>query len=296
MEAAAPVASPPPATKEPATPAPATSEPITFRGAGQRVPIPGSAIDANGNWMIPADQTSAIRQLLAEGMEYRQNWRRKEQDFKSQIESAGATERARAEKYNRAAVLMFERMADHDWLARAAADPREVEYLRRELELELKSADLKAPAAQGPSRQEQAADPAEQYAQLEQAARSTLEDELELLLETPQARALYTSPDERKALLARYQRRLNAYFTEHEGEVVLDRQILREDFEEEVKVRQQMAKQAEDARKAAEFNARRNAPGTTAPPVVSTKAPPAVTAPAGTPGSRDEWRRRNHIY
>lgn len=292
MEAATPPASPPPAATPPAPPAPA-GEPITFRAAGQRYPIPGSAIDANGNWTIPAEQTAQIRQLLAEGVEYRTNWRKKEQDWKTQVESAGATERARAEKYNRAAVLMFERMANQEWLAAAANDPREVEYLRRELELELKSADLKAPRPAVMPAQQQ--DPAQQSAALEQAARATLEDEIELLLETPNARALYTSPDDRKALLARYQRRLNAYFTEHEGEIVLDRQILREDFEEEVTARQQMQKAAEDARKAVEFNARRNAPPPAAPPVVSTKAPPAVATTVNVPRDREDWRRRNGI-
>jgi hypothetical protein len=275
IEAAAPAS--PPLAATPPQPASAPGEAFVFRADGQKIPVPGAALSSDGTLTIPADQVPAIRQLLAEGISHRGSWRQREQEYKQQIESASATERARSDKYNRASVLLWERVTDPNWLAAAVADPREVEYLRRELDLELKTADLKAPAPRATPR----SDPAEQQQQLEQSARSVLDEEVELLLDGPHARALYTSAEDRKALLARYQRRLNAYFTEHEGEIVLDRQVLREDFEEELKLRQGAAKTASANAKAKEFNDRRNAPAVAAPPVVSPKGPGSSGGTAG---------------
>ena len=286
MEAAPPTSPPPAATTPP--PAPTPGEPFVFRADGQKFPVPGAALSSDGTLTIPADQVPAIRQLLAEGVSHRGSWRQREQEYKTQIESASATEKARAEKYNKASVLLWDRVTNPDWLASAAADPREIEYLRRELDLELKTADLRAPRA--PERPKQ--DPAVQQQQLEQSARTALDEEVELLLDGPQARALYTSPEDRKALLARYQRRLNAYFTEHEGEIVLDRQVLREDFEDELKGRQEAHKAAKQAQDAAAFNARRNAPPVTAPPVVSTKGPGSSNTGTGRIfKDKDEYRK-----
>ena len=284
---AAPPASPPPASTPP-QPAATPGEPFVFRADGQKIPVPGASVSPDGHLTIPAEQVPAIRQLLAEGMSHRGSWRQREQEYKQQIESASATEKARAEKYNRASVLLWDRVTNPDWLASAAADPREVEYLRRELDLELRTADLKAP----PPRATPTQDPAVQEQQLETAARTALDEEVELLLDGPQARTLYTSPDDRKALLARYQRRLNAYFVDHDGDIVLDRQVLREDFEEELKVRQEAHKAAKQAQDAAAFNARRNAPPVTAPPVVSTKGPGTANAGQGRVfKDRDEYRK-----
>src|SRR3990167_6575346 len=195
MEAAPPT-SPPPAALTP-PPAPTPGEPFVFRGDGQKIPVPGASLSSDGTLTIPADQVPAIRQLLAEGVSHRGSWRQREQEYKNQIESASATEKARADKYNKASVLLWDRVTNPDWLASASADPREIEYLRRELDLELKTADLRAPKAPDQPKQ----DPAVQQQQLEQSARTALDEEVELLLDGPQARALYTSPEDRKSLL-----------------------------------------------------------------------------------------------
>lgn len=272
------LAAPPPVAVA-APPAPAAGEPFVFRAEGQRIPVQGATLSADGQLTIPADQVPAIRQLLSEGVIYRSSYRKERDGLQEQIKTANAASDAKAAKYNKASVILWDRVA-----SLLQENPHELELLRRELDLELRSADLNIPkAAPEPA----APDPK----QLESAARSVLEEELESLLDGPQAKALYT-PDERKALTARYQRRLQAYFVEHEGSVALDREILKADFDDEVKDRQAARKLAEDARKAAEFNAKRNQPAVNAPPVVQTKAPPVVASDAKKPSTRDEWRQR----
>lgn len=293
MEAESP-ASPQPPT--PAPPAP-TGDPFVFRASGEKITLPDATLNPDGDLVVKAGQVPFLRQLLAEGVEHRRTFRTREQEWNQKVEQAKATETARADKYNRAAVMLFEAVSSQDWLTAAAADPREVQYLIRELGLELQKADLTIPKTEVPKD----AGPTEpDPVAIEHDARATLKGYIEELLERPQAKAVYDTPKKRQALERRLQRRLAAYFTQLEdGSIALHENRVDEDFDDELNerlaIKQEADRRAEEARKAAEFNARRAAPPAPVPPVVSTKAPPAPPPQPTKYESREEWRRKNGL-
>lgn len=285
-----PAAAPPaPAPTEPiaalAPPAPPPdTRPFTFRANGQQYPVEGASIDSDGTLRIPPAQVGLVKQLLSEGVNHRQTFRQREQEFKQRVEEATQAGNARAEKYNKAAVMLWERLSDPNWVTAAAADPREIDYLRRELDLELKAADMTIPKAE--PKQEAAPDPQA----IEQAARGALDEELDDLFEGPEARTLF-SAEERKQFKAKYQRILPAFFTERDGEILLDRHILSEHFTEELnarkKARDERAQLAAAARKNEALNAKPNVPS-----VVPAKGSPtpSETAPKK---DRVQWAREH---
>lgn len=283
--AAVPAPATPPASVVSSPPVPA-GEPFVFRADGQKIPIPGSTVDSEGHLRIPSGQVPAVRQLLAEGMAHRGSWRQREADYKQQIEQASAVEKARADKYNHAAVFLFDKVNDPNWLQALVNDPeRELALLKRELGLELKTREIATPqpvAVQAPQV------PDEQ--QVEQAARSVLEEEVEMLLESPLARSVYTA-EERETVMKRYQRRIGAYFVEHEGGPALDRHALKEDFEDELNQRKQVREQLTATAKAKEFNDKRNQPPANVPPVVSTKGPGGNATAPKKYDTREAWRK-----
>lgn len=266
-------------------------DPFTFRAEGQRIPLNGAFLTPDGALTVAPEQVPQVRQLFADAIAFRTTWRQKEADFKQQVEQAGAVEKARADKYNRAAILMWDRMTSPEWIRAAATDPRELEYLRRELDLELKQADLTIPKAEQPRQ----AAPQQDPQQLESQARDVLKGYVEELLERPQAKAVYDTQEKRQALEKRLQRRLAAYFVDQDGQLALHENRVDEDFEEELNERLAAKQEAEKARKAAEFNAKRNQPAPNVPPVVSTKAPPSQAPQNTRYDSREEWRRKNGI-
>ena len=281
------------ATTSPAAPTPTTTagEPFVFRADGQKIPIPGSTLAPDGSLSIPPDQVPVIRQLLAEGVSHRGSWRQKEQEYQRRIEEASSVEKARADKYNHAAVFLFDKVNDPNWLQALVNDPeRELGLLRRELGLELKQREIVAPRVQ---EQVQQQEPDE--AQLTAAFGAALTDEVDELLEDPRIRGVF-SPEDVKDLKDDFIARMAAYAAQIDGEYFVDRQAVKRAFDREVKLLQRAQKAREDAVKAAEFNARRAQPAPNLPPVVSTKAPPAAPATAGTgPSSRDEWRKKMGI-
>lgn len=284
-EAAAPTGGAPPASPPtaPQTPVvPVASDPWTFRAGGQRIPITGATVSPEGNLTIPADQIPNVRQLLGEGMAYRTTFRQREQEHQRAIKEAETRGSASAQKYNRASVRLWE-VAEQLLGDR----PQELELLRREIALELKSADLEIPKA--PTQEAGEPDPQ----QLIGAASQMLSEYVEELLERPQAKAVYDTPDKRQALTKRLQRRLGAYFVQHEGQYALHENVVDADFEEELQEKLAAKKTADDARKAAEFNAKRNQPSAAIPPVVSSKGPAATAVQPSTFKDRDEWRRKH---
>ena len=282
IEQAAPPASPPaPVTPPPATP---TGEPFVFKADGQRIPIQGALLSADGHLTIPAEQVPAIRQLLAEGVTHRGSWRKERETFQAKVEEAGAVESARAEKYNRASMLLWDKITNPEWLQAAVADPREVDILRRELGIELQRADLKAP------RKAEPAAPEVDMGQLQAAAEATLADVVEEWLDTPQGRAVYATPEDRQAATAWYKRHLNTYALEQNGEVVIDTELVKQDFEDQLKLRRIQQANGVEAKKAKEFNDRRNVPPVVAPPVVSPRGPGGSGPEGGkTFKTREEW-------
>ena len=268
----------------PPAPPPPKGDPFVFRADGQKIPVPGATLTADGALTIPPDQVPGIRQLLAEGVTYRGSWRQKEQDFQRQIQEATSVEKARAEKYNNAAVILWNRVEQL-----LADSPQELALFRREMDLELRSADLKIPKVAEPPKPI-----TDDPVQLEKAARAGLDEYIEELLELPEAKAAGFTAEERQALKARFQRRLQAYYVEHPekaGEIVLDTELPLEDFRDELKTRAFYAKQAEEKAKATQFNAARATPVVQAPPVVSTRGAGGSTAAPTQYSDREAWRK-----
>ena len=235
-----------------------------------------------------------LRQLLASGVDYQQNGRKREAEFQRQLQEKDSLVEARSQKYNEASVYLYDIISDPGKLQSLLENPERIELIRERLALMLQKHDLAAPRRAAPQQQE-TVDPAAQMQQVEQAARTTLSEYIEELLEHPQARAVYDTPEKRQALKTRYQRRLNAYIEEQDGDYLLHENAVDDDFKEDLESQLAIQKAREEERKAAEFNAKRNAP-TALPPVVSTKAPPAsAPTPSTKPASREEWRRKNGI-
>lgn len=290
IEAAAP-ASPPIATTPtpPAPPAAPTGQPFVVRGDGQRIAMPGSTTNDQGDLTVLAEHVPAYRQLIAEGLAYRGSWRTEKADYQKQITEAGAVQEARAQKYNGASVFMLETIESPEWQAEFKESPeRALYYLKREVGFMLKEADLKAPQPRATPTQ----DPAVEQEQLRTSATATVTDYVEELLESPLAKALYPKPEDRTAAIARYARHVASYAVEVDGQIAIDTHAVRADWDDELQLRQAGQKAAGEAQKAAEFNARRNAPAVAAPPVVSPKGP-GSTGAANRPQfkTRDEYNK-----
>jgi hypothetical protein len=288
LEAAAtPVPATPTTPPAPAPPVVPAGEPFVFRAEGQKIPIPGASLSDQG-LHVPIDQVPAIRQLLAEGMAHRGSWRQKEAEFNRRIEEASTVEKARADRYNAAAVFLFDKVNDPTWLQQLVNDPeRELGLLRRELGLELKTREMQAPKAQTPA----APQPQEvDEAQLTQAFSAALLDEVDELLEDPRYKGLF-SPEDIKELKDDYTARMAAYAHVDNGQYFVDRETVKRAFDREVKTQQRIKQAAAEAQKAREFNEKRNAPAAPIVPVVSTKGSGGNGSGAKVYKNRDEWRK-----
>jgi hypothetical protein len=246
-----------PPTPEPV--APPAPESFTFRANGQRMSLP---------IVVPPEHHAKVRELLASGAAWPAQRAQYEQRIK-QAETAGS---ARSEKYNRASIFLLDKVEQL-----LAENPAELGMVRREIALMLKEADLTIPPAatasdDGPS---------------EDDAKATIAGSLrELYEDTPEAKVL--SEKDRAEILQAITDDLNAYFTEHEGEIVLDFYKLRARFTRELTSYQRAAQARDDASRAAEakrtaaaFNAA-NAPKPTAPtPKPIAPKPVVTTAPSG---------------
>ncbi len=279
MEAALPTPPPPP---------PTAPTPFVFRADGQKIPIPGSTVAPDGSLTIPADQVPQIRQLLSEGVTHRGSWRKERESFQRQVTDATAAEKAQTEKYHRVGTRMFEAITNPEWLKMASEDPREVQHFIRELGLEMKEANLTVPKQPA----ERAPDAGTAQAELQTAARDTLAEYVEELLDTPQGKAAYPTAKDRQEVVARYARRMAAYFVDQQGDVALHENAVDADFQDELQWRHSARDAALKATKAAEFNAKRNQPNAAPPPVVSAKGPGST----GSSGARtfkdaEEYKR-----
>lgn len=277
-----------PATEPPAPTQPIgfTGDPFVFRAEGQKIPLTGAVVDKDGWLHIPPDQQPMTRQLLAEGVAHRGSWRQREADWQRQVSEAGAVEKARADKYNAAAVFLFDRINDPNWLQAVQQDPeRELALLRRELGLELKQREIAAPRAPEAPKAE-----APNQQQVEAAFTATLTEEVDELLEDPRIRGLFT-PEEAEELKADFTERMAAYAAEVDGQIMLDRHAVKRAFDREVKTQQRIKQAAAEAAKARTFNEKRNAPAPALPPVVSTKGPGGSGSTTKVYTSKEEWRK-----
>jgi hypothetical protein len=289
LEAQASVPATPTTSPAPQPPSSPAGEPFVFRADGQKIPIPGSMLTADGALSIPADQVPVIRQLLAEGVAHRGSWRQKESEYQRRIEEAGSVEKAKADKYNQAAMHLFDTVNNPEWLQTLVNDPeRTLAYLRKDLGYLLKEADLKAPqpkTVQTPQQPQEV-----DQAQLAQAFGKALSEEIEDRLDDPKVKALF-SPEERKELTEAFVEQMNAFYAEHEGQVSISLDALDKAFQREVRKQQMIKQAAAEAAKAREFNEKRNAPAPTLPPVVSTKGPGSTGSTTKKFQSREEWRK-----
>lgn len=279
----------PDAAKPPETPAPVTA-PFVVRGDGQKFTFPDAALNEAGDLTIKATQVPNLRMLIAEGLAHRGSWRQKEQGYQQQIEQAGAVEKARADRAEMVAAKLIDAIGNVDWMTAAVADPREAQYLIRELALEFNQAKLAAPKVE--ERAEAADVPPEQ---IEQAARTTLNEYIEELLESPQAKAVYTTPEQRQAVTKRFQRRLAAYFKADGNDILLHENSVDADFMEELNERVAHKKAAdEQARKLAEAAAKNAARNATSP-VPSTVPAKGSPTPGEvrTPKTKAQWAREH---
>ncbi len=277
------------ATTAPASPAAVpTGEPFVFRADGQKIPIPGASLTADGALAIPPDQVPVIRQLLAEGMAHRGSWRQKEADYQRQVSEAGAVEKANAEKYNGAALWLFDKLNDDNFLMALATDPsRERAYLRRELGLMLSEAAAKAPR---PSAQPQTQQAEPDEAAVEQAFTSALTEELDDLMDDPQVKALFAAED-RTEIQQAFRDNMAAFAAMHEGELKLDLHKLKKAFDREVGLHRK-AKQAQvDAQKATAFNDARKPTNTPIAPALSTRGPGATGPTTKKFATREEYNK-----
>lgn len=278
-------------TTSPAPPPPSVpaGEPFVFRAEGQKIPILGASLNADGALSVPPDQVPVVRQLLAEGMAHRGSWRQKEAEFNRRIEEAGSVEKAKADKYNAAAMHLFDTVNDPDWLQQLVNDPeRTLGYLRKDLSYLLKEADLRAPRKATTPPHEPAA--AVDDGQLERNFSAALTEEIEDRLDDPKVKALF-SPEDRKELTEAFLEQMSAFAAEHEGEIKLDLHKLNKIFQREVTKQQRIKQAAAEAAKAREFNEKRNAPPGNVPPVVSTKGPGGNGSGTKKYESKEAWRK-----
>jgi hypothetical protein len=279
---------PPVVTPEPV--APPEPEPYTVRFAGQKQPIPHTYRNADGSLVVKPEGVAVIQDLVTQGLANKHSWPREKAAYEARIKQAEAMAEAKPRKYNDAAVLMYDHITNPEWLARAAQNPEIVDLLRQRIEITLQRADLAIPKA--PEVESAAPDPQ----QLQQAAASVLSEELEDLLDQPSAKTLFGA-DERKELSETMLSLMPAFFTEHEGEIVLDRHALKRAFEREVSKQQRIqsaalkaTQDAQKAREAAAFNAAQKP----SVPAVRPKPVVAATVPSTRPASWDQ--RVNDIW
>lgn len=293
LEAASPASPQTPVTetaKPPETPAPVTA-PFVVRGDGQRFTFPDAALNETGDLTIKATQVPNLRMLIAEGLSHRGSWRQKEQGYQQQIEQAGAVETARADRAEMVAAKLIDAIGNADWMTAAVADPREAQYLIRELALEFNQAKLTAPRTEPRAEQ---AEPEPQ--EIEQAARQTLNEYIiEELLESPQAKAVYTTPEQRQAVAKRFQRRLAAYFKVDGTEILLHENAVDADFMEELNDRIAQKKAADAQASKLADAAAKNAARNTSPAVPSTVPAKGSPTPGEvkTPKTKAQWAREH---
>jgi hypothetical protein len=270
-----------------APPAP-IGEPWQVRGAGQKHVIPGAFVTPEGKVVIEAEQSQRVRDLIAAGIQHNQNYGREKQEWTQRIQQAEAAGDLKASKYNKASVYLFDKLQSV-----LAEHPQELDLIRRELAIELRSADLEIPRAQAQSSEPQPEQVEQQFAQ-------TLTGYLDELIDDAPRGIL--SAEDVADLRQTFARRMAAYAAEHEGAIALDTHAVKADFEREIKMaqraQQQSAKAAADAQKA-KAAAAFNAANTPVKPVSAPAKPAANRVPVTTASAKKapSWDQRvNDIW
>lgn len=251
--------------------APVAAEPFPIRVNGQRILVPGIT--------VAPEHQDTVRALLVDAFNHRQNFPRLQAEAKQRERVSEARTEAVKAKYNGASVYLLDQVEQL-----LAEQPERLNMVRREVALMLREADLALPKAEAQSEQE---------VDLEPAARATLSGYLtELMEDLPGAKLL--SAEDKQTIGKAFQRRLNAYFEEHEGEPALDTHKVKEDFEYELSIhtrahqaRETAARDAEKTAAAARFNAAQTS-RPSQPPTPPKPKPVVATAPSGKGKSWDQ--------
>lgn len=248
---------------------------------------------ADGTVKVAAEQVGLLRdalnarQLISEGRDINAQLRKDYEAVQRQLGEKNTVDGAKAEKYNRASLTLFDRLEKApEWFFNRISDPnlretlvsewqREMGYITKDVSFLLREADLKIPkvAEQSPPNEQQIA----------QAVQGSLTTSLdELFNGVADARSLFDDK-EQGDLYESFQRRVNAYVVrDKDGNMFLDFHGLKQDFDREVTRQRRISDAAKDARtKEAERakllvdNARRTAPSITAPPTPAGGPTPA---------------------
>lgn len=270
------------------TPETAPARPFAFRARGQQHAIDGATYDTDGSLKVPPSQVPLVKQLLSEGVEHRQTWRQREQEFQQRVQEASQRGTAEATQWRSMFEHVYGMLQNPEQLAQLAVEyDARFPLLKERLDLMYERLGAAVPKME-PQRE---ADPAAQQAELHHAAATAFEEELSDFLELPEYQQVFTGP-ERQALEQRMGARWTSYFTTHEGETVLDRHALKAELDYEANLRTR-AKQESD-RKAAEL-ARASAANATRGqrPQVPSVVPAKGSPPPAESGKKDKtaWGR-----
>lgn len=266
-----------------------TREPFRFRAERSEHVLQDAEYYPGKGLFIPDSRVPEVKQLFAEGVTHRQSWRQTLESVRQESTGRVQEAEARANALNTAAVKLLDAIEQSGQF-----DEREINLLKRDLALDLRTAGLQKPVVR------QEAEPDGQQAEvIQQQARSVLEDEvLTALAHNPKYSALAKLGEEdRKDLLSFFSETLPAYFDEQEGQIVLDRHKVLAALDRELKkvsriseAQAEANRKAEALRKAAAQNELRNKKPVI-PPAVPTKGSPTPSEGPRVYKTREEWQR-----
>lgn len=262
-----------PKVEPPKAEAPA-GDPWQIRAGGSRekVAVPGASIMPDGKLVVAPEFVGRHRDIVAAGIQHLSNYGREKAQYMEQIREAEARGQAHGAKYNKASVYLWDKLSSV-----LAEHPQELDLIRRELAIELKSADLEIPKAQPVS------EPAPE--QIEQAFSVGLGSYVDELFEDAPRGVL--SPEDIQDIRTAIGARMAAYAAEVDGQIMLDTHAVKRDFDREIGLIQRAhqreaaaREQAKKAQQAAAFNTA-NTPKSPAPTPRKPTPTPAHAAPSG---------------
>jgi ribosomal protein S4 len=260
------------APKAPEAPAPVVAEPFPIRVNGQRILVPGIT--------VAPEHQDAVRALLVDAYNHRQNFPRMQAEHKQALAQAEAKGKAEAETWFSLMSRTYKILTDPEAVAALAQDPREIQFLKRELQLAFDAAQLRSQSLSP------ASEPAEEV-DLEPAARATLAGYVKELFEDNAEASRYFTPEDRQAFERDVQELVEAFFVERDGEIMLNEVKVEAQFKRQLgllqrahQARETAARDAEKQKAAAAFNAAQK-PVVATPPTPPRPKPALAAAPSG---------------
>lgn len=286
---ASPPGSPGTTPAAPVAPPAIADRPFTVRATGQVHPIDGAVLQGDGSLKVAPDQVGLVKQLLSEGLHHRATHRQREQEFTSRVEEATKRGTADATRWKSLFEHTYQLLSNPEALvALANGYDERFPILKDRLDVLFDRASLQMPreapkAAEDPQASERA---------VQEAASAAFHEELDDFLEEPGYASVFTG-EELTALRERMEHRWTSYFTQHEGETVLDRHALKAELDYEAKLRTRASSNATALAKAAAANATRSAPPAV-PSVVPARGSPTPSDTATKP-DRATWAREHGL-